>query len=87
MVTETIALPPKRLTNLRRKCDGFIVQTDYGRGIDSTTDAISRIKDWSGNDPDRLESVEDSRDIDDDSNEVNLTECINNTDLEKLTRL
>ena len=74
----------KRLTNLRRKCDGFILQTGYGRGIDNTTDAISRIKDWSGNDPDRLESAENSRDIDNDSNKVSLTECINNSDLENI---
>merc|ERR1711888_115847 len=46
----------KRLTNLRRKCDRFIFQTGYGRGIENTTDAISRIKDWSTNDPKRLES-------------------------------
>ena len=72
------------MTNLRRKCDGFIFQTGYGRGIDNTTDAISRIKDWSNNDPDRLDSVEDSRDIDDDSNEVNITKFINKTDLDKV---
>ena len=70
--------------NLRRKCDGFIFQTGYGRGIENTTDAISRIKGWSKEDPDRLESVEDSRDIDDDSNEVNITDCINSSDLENM---
>merc|ERR1712105_424075 len=73
-----------RLTNLRRKCDGFIFQTGYGRGIDNTTDAISRIKGWSKKDPERLESVEDSKDIDDDSTEVNATEIINKTDLEEV---
>ena len=26
----------KRLTNLRRKCDGFIFQTGYGRGVNNT---------------------------------------------------
>ena len=52
----------KRLTNLRRKCDGFIFQTGYRRGIDNTTDAISRIKDWIRSDPERLEPVEDSKD-------------------------
>ena len=45
----------KRLTNLRRKCDGFIFQTGYDRGIDNTADAISRIKNWSKNDTERLE--------------------------------
>ena len=74
----------KRLTNLRRKTDGFIFQTGYGRGIDNTTDAISRIKGWSKKDPERLESVEDSRDIDDDSTEVHATEMINRTDLEEV---
>ena len=69
---------------MRRKCDGFIFQTVYGCGIDNTTDAISRIKDWSGKDPDRLDSVEDSRDIDDDSNEVNITEFINKTDMDNV---
>ena len=74
----------KRLTNLRRKTDGFIFQTGYGRGIDNTTDAISRIKGWSKKDPERLESVEDSKDIDDDSTEVNATELINKTDLDEV---
>merc|ERR1712237_22440 len=74
----------KRLTNVRRKCDGFIFQKGYGRGIDNTTDAISRIKGWSKTDPERLESVEDSRDIDDDSTEVNATEIINKTDLDEV---
>ena len=45
-------------------------------------DAISRIKDWSAKDLERLESVEDSRDIDDNSTEINATEIINHTDLE-----
>ena len=57
----------KRLTNLRRKCDGFIFKTGYGRGVDNTADAISRIKGWSLDDPERLPTVDDSRDIDDDS--------------------
>ena len=74
----------KRLTNLRKKCDGFIFQTGYGRGIDNTIDAISRIKGWSKKDPKRLESVEDSRDIDDDSTEVHATELINRTDLDEV---
>ena len=58
--------------------------SNYGCGIDNTTDAISRIKDWSGNDPDRFESVEDSRDIDDESNDINLTEFINNSNLDNM---
>ena len=62
----------KRLTNLRRKCDGFIFKTGYGRGIDNTADAISRIKGWSTDDPERLETVDDSRDIDDDSRTVSV---------------
>ena len=70
----TRSINNKRLTNLRRKCDGFIFQTGYGRGIDNTTDAISRIKGWSKKNPERLESVEDSKDIDDDSTEVLATE-------------
>merc|ERR1712237_119162 len=57
----------KRLTNLRRKCDDFIFKTGYGRGTDNTADAISRIKGWSLQDPERLASVDDRRDIDDDS--------------------
>ena len=69
---------------MRRKCDGFLFQIGYGRGIDNTTDAISRIKDWSKKDPERLESVEDSRDIDDDSTEVLATEIINKSDLEEV---
>ena len=60
----------------------FIFQTGYGCAINNTTDTISRIKDWSGNDRDRFESVEDCRDIDNDSNETNLTEFINNSDLD-----
>ena len=74
----------KRLTNLRRKCDGFIFQIGYGRSIENTTDAKSRIKDWSANEPDRLESVEVSRNIDDDSNEINITEFINKMDLDNV---
>ena len=70
--------------NLRRKCDGFIFKTGYGRGIDNTCDAISRIKDWTENDKDRLPSVEDSRDIDDTSMEVNLTESLNTSDLQNV---
>ena len=57
----------KRLSNLRRKCDGFIFRTIYARGIDNTTDAISRIKDWQQYDEDRFQSVDDSRDTDDGS--------------------
>ena len=71
----------KRLTNLRRKCDGFIFQTGYGRGIDNTADAISRIEEWSKIDKDRMDSVDDHKDIDDDSIGVNATELINKTDL------
>ena len=69
---------------MRRKCDGFIFQTGYGRGIDNTTDAICRIKGWSTKDPERLESVEDSRDIDNDSTEVHATEMNNRTDLDEV---
>ena len=57
----------KRLTNLRRKCDDFIFKTGYGRGIDNTADAISRIKGWSLEDPERLPTVDDRKDIDDNS--------------------
>ena len=57
----------KRLTNLRRKCDDFIFKTGYGWGMDNTADAISRIKGWSLADPERLPSVDDRQDIDDDS--------------------
>ena len=74
----------KRLTNLRRKCDGFLFKIGYGKGVDNTTDAISRIQDWSKEDPDRLAPVEDSIDIDDDSPEVHATELINKTDLEEV---
>ena len=56
----------------------------YGHGIDNTTDAISWIKGWSKSDPERLESVEDSKDIDDDSTEVLATEIINKSDLEEV---
>ena len=75
----------KRLTNLRRKCDGFIFEIGYGRGIDNTTDAISCIKYWNkepGADPERLESVSDHHDIDDESAEIYATEMMNYTDLE-----
>ena len=74
----------KRLTNLRRKCDGFLFKIGYGRGVDNTTDALSRIQDWSKKDPERLEPVEDSRDIDDDSSKVHATEVINKTDLDEV---
>ena len=74
----------KRLTNLRRKCDGFLFKIGYGRGVDNTTDALSRIQDWSKKDPERIEPVEDSRDIDDDSTEVHATEVINKTDLDEV---
>merc|ERR1712237_321782 len=57
----------KRLTNLRRKCDDSIFKTGYGRGLDNTADAISRIKGWSLEDPERLPTVDDRRDIDDNS--------------------
>ena len=63
------AINNKRLTNLRRKCDGFVFKIGYGRGVDNTTDAISRIKDWNkdpGADKERMESVSDHHDIDDD---------------------
>ena len=36
----------KRLSNLRRKCNGFIFETCYGQGVDNTMDAISRIQHW-----------------------------------------
>lgn len=75
----------KRLTNLRRKCDGFIFQTGYGRGIDNTSDAISRIKEWSKIDKDRMDSVDDHKDINDDSIGVNANELINKTDLEEVS--
>ena len=84
MQNRTRPINNKRLTNLRSKCDGFILQTGYGRGFDNTTNAISRIQDWSSNNPDRLDSVEDSKDIDDDSNEVSTTEVINKTDLDNV---
>ena len=57
----------KRLTNLRRKCDDFIFKTGYGRGIDNTADTISRIKGWSLEDPERLPTVDDRKDVDDNS--------------------
>ena len=59
------------MTNLRHKCDGYIFNTGYGKGIENTTDAISRISDWSKEDPNRMNPVEDSKGIDDDSIEVN----------------
>ena len=34
------AINNKRLTNLRRKCDGFIFNIGYGREVNNTTDAI-----------------------------------------------
>ena len=52
--------------------------------MDNTSDAISRIKNWSSVDKDRLKPVEDSRDVDDNSTEVNLTEVINSTDLDSV---
>ena len=75
----------KRLTNLHRKYDRFIFEIVYGRGVDNTTDAISRIKDWSrepGADTERLESVSDHHDIDDDRAEIYATKVMNKTDLE-----
>ena len=74
----------KRLTNLRRNCDGFIFQTGYGRGIDNTTDAISRIKEWNKKDDDRMGSVDDHRDIDDDSIDINQTEFGRKDDLQNV---
>ena len=52
--------------------------------MDNTSDAISRIKGWSEIDKDRLESIEDSRDIDDTSMDANLTQTLNTTDLENV---
>ena len=80
----------KRLTNLRRKCDGFIFKIGYGRGIDNTADAISRIKDWNKDpkaDKERMDSVSDHHDIDDDSPEIYScyqTEVINRSDLDEV---
>ena len=65
---------------MRRKCDGFIFQTGYGHGIDNTADAMSRIKEWSKIDKDRMGSVDDHRDIDDDSIGVNATEVVTRKD-------
>ena len=42
--------------------------------IDNTADAISRIEEWSKIDKDRMDSVDDHIDIDDDSIGVNATE-------------
>jgi hypothetical protein len=61
---------------LRRKCDGYTFQTLYGRGIDNTSDAISRIEDWSKTDPDRFGTVNDHTDIDDDSMNINNVELM-----------
>ena len=72
----------KRLTNLRRRCDGYIFQTGYGQGIDNTTDAISRIEEWGKTDIDRFETVNDQTDIDDDSIEINNAEIIIKSDLD-----
>ena len=72
----------KRLTNLRRKCDGFTFQTLYGKGIDNTSDAISRIEDWSKTDPDRFGTVNDHTDLDDDSISVNNVEIMIKSDYE-----
>ena len=63
----------KRLSNLRRKCDGFLFNTVFARGIDNTTDAISRIKDWKEFDKDRFPSVDDNKDTDDNSVQEILT--------------
>ena len=66
------AINNKRLTNLRRKC------------------AISRIKDWNKDpkaDKERMESVSDHHDIDDDSPEIYScyqTEVINRSDLDEV---
>ena len=46
---------------------GFIFKTLYARGIDNTTDAISRIENWESYDSDRFQTVEDYRDMDDNS--------------------
>ena len=68
---------------MRRKCDGYIFQTGYGRGIDNTADAISRIEEWGKADNDRFETVNDHTDIDDDSIEINNAEIIIKSDLEQ----
>ena len=80
----TRTINKKRLTNLRRKCDGFIFQTGYGRGIDNTADAISRIEEWSKINKDRMDSVDDHKDIDDDSVGVNATETVTIKDLQNV---
>ena len=54
-----------------RKCDGFFFNTRYTKEINNTTDAISRIDSWKEIDKDRFPYIEDNRDIDDDSVEVN----------------
>ena len=63
----------KRLLNLRRKCDGFIFKTGYSKGLENTTDALSRIQDWSSIDPERLESVDDFTDSDDNQFQIMTT--------------
>ena len=60
----------KRLSNLKRKCDGFIFKCIYARGIENTTDAISRIESWEEHDSDRLPSVDDNKDADDNSVQI-----------------
>ena len=72
----------KRLTNLRRKCDGFIFKTLYGKGIDNTSDAISRIEDWSKTDQDRFGTVNDHTEVDDDSIGINNVEVLIKNDFE-----
>ena len=52
---------------MKRKCDGFIFKCIYARGIENTTDAISRIETWEEYDSDRLPSVDDNKDADDNS--------------------
>ena len=64
---ETRQINNKRLSNFRRKCDGYIFKTFYARGIDNTTDAISHINNWESKDQDRFTTVEDYRDSVDNS--------------------
>ena len=46
----------KRLSNLRRKCDGFIFKMCYAKGVDNTMDAIFKIEHWEYLDKDRFKS-------------------------------
>ena len=76
----------KRLSNLRRKCDGFIFKTIYARGVDNTTDAISRIKGWEEHDSDRFQPVEDNKDLDDSSIQINVITKAKMNTIEKLKK-